>query len=113
MAHITKDNIDIFNSVVQIQPVPINTEVGYEFKGVNRNHYPVQLRQSPGCGCTKAEAGELTVAPGAEFSLKGKMTGRHTKQTYTKSVTVYYAGPGQKTDSNDRTIYLQFTGKAE
>ena len=111
MASVTKDSIDINNNAVLIPDYKVGEDIPYEFTGVNRNTYPVQIKQVPSCGCTKAEVGEITVQPGQTFSLKGILSPRHSKLTYSKSVTLYYAGPGQKTSSPERNIVLQFTGK--
>ena len=94
---------------IWMEPVPINTDAPFEFKGKNVSDGPLMVRGVPTCGCTSANVEEFKVGPGAEFSITGYYKKTSTLGKFTRRVHLYF---GEKSTSDaSQKISLTFNGE--
>lgn len=73
---------------LQLGKIVNDAQMPYEFKGINKNNFPVKIKSEVTCGCTALNNAEITLNPGETFSLKGYLKKRSQAVKTTKKIVV-------------------------
>ncbi len=95
---------------ISLPNAPTDTDVPYVFLGVNKNSYDILVRPVATCGCTTTGS-EILVKAGTQFQVEGVYKKSMKAGIYSKSVHIYFGKPEEGTNSEERKITVNFTGR--
>ena len=106
---ITYKGVTIEQSIT-LPNAPVDTDVPYVFLGVNENEYDILVRPLASCGCTTTGA-EMRVPAGQGFKIEGVYKKTMKTGIYSKVVHVYFGKTTEGTNSEERKLTVNFTGR--